>query len=78
MSIGENIARFRKLKGWTQAELGEKLGVSNQAVSKWESGMTSPDVMLLPALADVFGCYIDELFSSTIYSSLASSMIDQI
>ena len=52
MSIGENIARFRKLKGWTQAELGEKLGVSNQAVSKWESGMTSPDVMLLPALVD--------------------------
>ena len=70
MSIGENIARFRKLKGWTQAELGEKLGVSNQAVSKWESGMTSPDVMLLPALADVFGCYIDELFSREIKTEI--------
>ena len=70
MSIGENIARFRKLKGWTQAELGEKLGVSNQAVSKWESGMTSPDVMLLPALADAFGCYIDELFSREIKTEI--------
>ena len=63
MSIGDTIARFRKEKGWTQAELGEKLGVSNQAVSKWESGMTMPDVMLLPSLADLFGVYIDELFS---------------
>ena len=70
MSIGENIARFRKFKGWTQAELGEKLGVSNPAVSKWESGMTSPDVMLLPALADVFGCYIDELFSREIKTEI--------
>lgn len=63
MSISENIARFRKEKGWTQAELGEKIGVSNQAVSKWESGMTLPDVLLLPVLADAFGIYIDELFS---------------
>ena len=62
MSIGENIACLRKQKGWTQAELGEKLGVSNQAVSKWELGITMPDVMLLPTLADIFGCYIDELF----------------
>ena len=70
MSVGENIARMRKEKGWTQAELGEKLGVSNQAVSKWESGMTSPDVMLLPVLADAFGCYIDELFSREIKTEI--------
>ena len=63
MSIGKNIASFRKAKGWTQAELGEKIGVSNQAVSKWESGTSMPDVMLLPVLADAFECYIDELFS---------------
>ena len=66
MTIGENIAKMRKEKGWTQAELGEKLGVSNQAVSKWESGMTFPDVMLLPTIADVFECYIDHLFSREI------------
>ena len=63
MSIGKNIAIFRKGKGLTQAELGDLIGVSNQAVSKWESEMTMPDVMILPTLADVFGCYIDELFS---------------
>ena len=70
MSIGENIARLRKEKGLTQAELGEKLGVSNQAVSKWESGMTMPDVMLLPDLADIFGIYIDELFSREVKSEI--------
>lgn len=61
--LGENIARLRKNMGLTQADLGDKLGVSNQAVSKWESFMTMPDVMLLPALADVFGISIDALFS---------------
>ena len=70
MSIGKNIARLRKEKGLTQAELGDILGVSNQAVSKWESGMTMPDVMLLPALADTFGCYIDELFSRKVQTEI--------
>ena len=63
MSIGKNIALLRKAKGLTQAELGDLLGVSNQAVSKWESEMTMPDVMLLPKIADVFSCSIDDLFS---------------
>ena len=63
MSIGKNIALLRKAKGLTQAELGNLLGVSNQAVSKWESEMTMPDVMLLPTLADTFQCSIDDLFS---------------
>ena len=70
MFFGENIARLRKEKGWTQAELGEKLGVSNQAVSKWESGMTMPDVTLLPTLADTFGIYIDELFSREVKTEI--------
>ena len=66
MSLGNNIAKFRKEKGWTQSELGEKLGISNQAISKWESEMNMPDVLLLPALADLFGCYIDELFQRNV------------
>ena len=61
MSIGENIARLRKEKGWTQAELGEKLGVSNQAVSKWELGMTMPDISLIIPLAIIFQISADEL-----------------
>ena len=70
MSIGKNIARFRKAKGWTQAELGERIGVSNQAVSKWESETSMPDVMLLPVLADAFECYIDELFSREVKTEI--------
>ena len=66
MSLGKNIAKLRKEKGWTQNELGERLGVSNQAISKWESEMNMPDVMLLPAIADLFGCYIDELFQRNV------------
>ena len=63
MSIGKNIACFRKGKGLTQAELGNLLGVSNQSVSKWEQEVTMPDVLLLPRLADAFECSIDDLFS---------------
>ena len=62
MSIGGKIAKLRKKKGWTQAKFGEMIGVSNQAVSKWESGTSSPDIMLLPLIADAFECSIDDLF----------------
>ena len=62
MSIGKNIASFRKAKGWTQAELGEKIGVSNQAVSKWENGTTLPDTALLPDIAAVLGVTPNELY----------------
>ncbi len=71
MSIGANIVRLRKEKGWTQAELGEKLGVSNQAVSKWESGMTLPDVMLLPHIAKILGVSIEDLYNEADNAELA-------
>ena len=44
MSLGERIALARKQAGLSQEQLGEKLGVSRQAVSKWESSQTNPDV----------------------------------
>ena len=62
MSLGKNIAAFRKKQGMTQARLGELLGVSNQAISKWELEVNLPDVMLLPQIAKVFGVTIDRLF----------------
>lgn len=62
MTIGKNIAALRKEAGLTQAQLGERLGVSNQAISKWEKGMNLPDVMLLPQIAKVFDVTIDRLF----------------
>lgn len=62
MTLGNNIAKLRKAKGMTQEALANALGVTNQAVSKWESGQSCPDIALLPALADLFGITLDELF----------------
>lgn len=57
--IGEQIAELRKAKGLTQNELGERVGVSFQAVSKWERGETLPDITLLPVLANVLETTVD-------------------
>ena len=62
MSIGKNIAKFRKEKSLTQTDLGDILGVSNQAVSKWESEINMPDVMLLPEIAKALGVTLNQLY----------------
>lgn len=62
MSIGKNIGEFRKRMGLTQAALGEKLGVSNQAVSKWEAETTMPDIMLLPDIVRILEVTLEELY----------------
>ena len=59
MTMNENIKTLRLQKRLSQEALGELLGVSAQAVSKWEQGLTSPDISLLPALAECFGVTID-------------------
>ena len=65
MTISQNIAAFRKAKGYTQEQLGELLGVSNQAVSKWETGVSYPDVMLLPNIAEALGVTLNDLYGIT-------------
>ena len=60
--FGVRIAAWRKELGLTQEGLAERLGVTNQAVSKWELDQCCPDITLFPALADLFGVSIDELF----------------
>ena len=62
MGIGRKIAQYRKEKGITQEALAQILNVTNQAVSKWESEQCSPDIQLLPKLADIFDVSIDALF----------------
>ena len=62
MNIGKNIYTLRKEKKVTQAQLAEKLGVSEQAISKWENDLCAPDVSMFPILADYFGVSIDRLF----------------
>lgn len=62
MNIGIQIYTLRKEKKITQAQLAEKLGVSEQAVSKWENNQCAPDVSLFPIIADFFAVSIDRLF----------------
>ena len=62
MNIGINIYALRKEKKITQAQLAEKLGVSDQAISKWENDQCAPDVSLFPIIAEFFGVSIDRLF----------------
>ncbi len=59
--VGAQIATLRKAKGLTQSELGERVGVSFQAVSKWERGETLPDVGVLPDLAKILETSIDNI-----------------
>lgn len=62
MSIGKNIVKFRKMKGLTQEELGLKLGVTNQSVSKWESEVSMPDIMLLPNISSALDVSLEDIY----------------
>ena len=64
-TIGNRISKHRKEKGLTQEELAEKLGVSSQAVSKWENDQSCPDISLLPILCRIFGISTDELLTGS-------------
>ena len=63
MKIGKFIAVLRKEKGLTQEQLGEKLGVTNKTISRWENGNYMPDVEMLSLLSKEFGVSINELIS---------------
>lgn len=60
--IGTTVAALRREKGLTQDALAAQLGVSAQAVSKWENGLSCPDILMLPEIAELFGVSIDTLF----------------
>ena len=62
-TIGIHIHHLRRHRGIGQGELAETLGVSVQAVSKWETGKANPDLYLLPKIAEYFGVSIDSLFA---------------
>lgn len=63
MTLGEKIAENRRVRGMTQEEVANLLGVTSQAVSKWENNNSLPDITLLPAIADLFETTIDALMS---------------
>ena len=62
-TLGKRIALYRKEKGLRQDDLAEMLGVSPQAVSKWENDQTCPDISLLPQLGKILGVTVDELLN---------------
>ena len=59
MKLAERIQYLRKMKGISQEELAEKAGVSRQAVSKWESDQSTPDVEKIIIMSDYFGVTTD-------------------
>lgn len=61
MTIGEKLSVLRKRKGYTQDDVAERLGVTPQAISKWENDASCPDIMLLTAIADMFDVTVDDL-----------------
>ena len=61
MTIGEKILNLRKARGWSQEELAERIGVTRQAVSRWESGSAKPDADKIIAICDLFGVSADYL-----------------
>ena len=70
IQLAANIQKFRKKSGLTQDELAKELGVTFQAISKWENAKSAPDILLLPQMADIFGCHIDELFSREVNTTV--------
>jgi transcriptional regulator with XRE-family HTH domain len=68
MNIGETIKKLRKQKDMTQEQLAEYLNISTQAVSKWETNLTLPDITLVPMLANIFDVTSDVLLGIDIYA----------
>lgn len=66
MNFGENLQTLRKLKNYSQEDLADKLQVSRQAVSKWESGTGFPETEKLISICDLFDCSMDELVKGKI------------
>ena len=65
MDIGKKVRELRKQKGLTQEQLADSLNISFQSVSKWETGLTIPDLTLIPGLTRLLDCTADELLGLT-------------
>ena len=75
LNLGNNIRQLRRRDKRTQEALAEALGVTSQAVSRWESGGSYPDMNLIPSIANYFGVSIDELFG---YTNQREQKIDEL
>ncbi len=79
MNIGNKIKELRKQRGITQEQLANSIGISFQAVSKWETGIALPDITYAPTLASYFGVSMDELFEFSLkeLESAVESIVDE-
>lgn len=75
MILAEKITEERKKNGWSQEELAEKLGVSRQAVSKWESTGSVPDLQRVIQLAELFAVSTDYLLKDEMTSDATISYV---
>ncbi len=64
-TISKNLRKLRQEKQMTQEQVAEKIGVSAQSVSRWETGATFPDILLLPELAKLYSVLVDDLFKES-------------
>ena len=76
-NFSKNLRKLRLEKKLTQEQVAEKLGVSAQSVSRWETGATFPDVMMLPEIARMYGVLVDDLFKESLrgYDNLAERLV---
>lgn len=74
MNFSDNLIKLRKGKGWSQEDLAEKLGISRQAISKWEVGTSKPDIDNIIKISKLFEVSIDELVNNEIIRTEAISI----
>ena len=74
MNFSDNLIKLRKGKGWSQEELADKLGLSRQAISKWEVGTSKPDIDNVIKISKLFEISIDELVNNEIVKTEAISI----
>lgn len=76
IKIAENLQMLRKEKGITQEQLADIFGITNQSISKWELGLSCPDITMLPKIAEFFSVTIDELIGYKPVTSINNIYIE--
>ena len=75
--VGSRISKLRKSIGITQTGLADRLGISFQAVSNWERGVSMPDISKLKELSEIFGVTVDEILGGGTHSELVRELIEK-
>lgn len=73
--LGKNIKKFRLLKGWNQQQLGEKMGVSRQTITNWETDYRDPDLEKAFKLAEIFDISLEELIGQDGAKKVSSEIV---